>query len=264
MTWRKTPSMTTTTDKKNPQERKLEKIRAALAKIGYGGAVEVRLDGGEPRTVQIDLPDEVALAIWNTLQVGLIPTNKEAEEAKGYRLHCSSEWHFARFTGEGSSLAPLLYNVSFHLGGASESFHLSLRNVAEYLDTKEEVLYAAAGLLVASGFWEISERGGIAKPTMYRPVGHKEWAEKRGGIFCTVKAEFPFKDETEEAKLGAKLFGITAEKYFTDVLTGWLRLGTSEQLQEWAIEFMKEDGGKGKKMRRKRLAEFFKQKAGKV
>ncbi len=238
--------MTSTENTKNPQERKAQKVRDKIREL-----------------TGTDMPDWAAQAVWDAMRAGIRTTDKQAEEAQGYRLNCCAEYHFARMSGDGASLVPLLYNISFHLAGDSQNFHLPVRHVAKFLDTSEDYVYAAANLLVVSGFWEVIERRD-GRATMYRPVGHKEWAEKRGAKYCTVKAEFPFKDETESAKLGAKLFGITGEgNFYDDVLTGWLKLGTSEQLQEWAIEFMKTDADKGKG-RKKRLADFFKQKAGKV
>jgi hypothetical protein len=217
------------------------------------------------------------MAEWvhDAMRTGLRATDKEEEEAKGYRLHCNAEYHFLRMTGRGAPLVPALYAVSMHLASESRNFHISLEEVAKFLgmDAKNnDAVYGAASLLVASGFWLVIEKQS-GKPTKYTPIGHKEWAERCGGDgwydaglgqyvkvgrYCTVKAQFPFNENTPERVLGRKLHGIVGEKYFAGVLKGWLKLGTTEELETWAKDFMVEDAGQQDGIsRRVRLGDHF-------
>jgi hypothetical protein len=237
--------------KLSPQERKQEKVRERVQNM-----------------TGLEFPYILAGMVHDAVRTGLRVTNKEEEEAKGYRLHCSTEYHFMRMTGPGSTLVPLLYGVSMHLASDSQDFHITLSNVARYLglDDKADALYAAADLLVSSGFWEVIETS-LGAATKYRPLGHKVWAAKCGldewngaqvGKYCTVKAEFPHKEGTPEMLLGAKLHGITGENYFTGVLKGWLKIGSAAELQVWARDFMHDDGGnEAGTARRVRLGNHF-------
>jgi hypothetical protein len=71
-------------------------------------------------------------------------------------------------------------------------------------------------------------------------------------------SEFPFKESTPECLLGKKLYGITGEKYFSGVLKGWLKFGTVSELENWAKDFMHDDGGNENGIaRRVRLGNHF-------
>jgi hypothetical protein len=161
------------------------------------------------------------------------------------------------FTGEGASLAPLVYNVAFRIAGESGCFAASVANIAKYLNIsdgrQDRCISSAIELLVTAGFFEVIEieKG---KPTKYRPVGHKEWAEKHPG-FCTKKVEKLFPDEDE---LGKKLFGILGgEKYFPNMLKGLRNTGaTDEQIEQSGKEFMEKDKGNGASGRRKRFHDY--------
>jgi hypothetical protein len=241
--------------KPSPQARKQEKIIERVREL-----------------TSASFPAFMAEAIHDAVRTGLRVTNKQEEEAKGHRLYCNAEYHFARMTGEGAHLVPLLYGVSLRLANESKNFHISLQSIAHFLNLKEDNMYGAASLLVASGFWRLIERQ-RGKPSSYRPLKHSEWAERCGGDdwwdasrqayvkvgkYCTVKAQFPFNESSSERTFGQKLFGITGETYFAGVLKGWLKLGTAEQLQAWAKDFMLEDAGRDDGLpRRVRLGNHF-------
>jgi hypothetical protein len=198
-----------------------------------------------------EFPEQLLRGIDDLLRTGLRTIKADDEDSP---LHCSSEYHFARMSGEGSTLVPLLYAVSFHLAGESKSFRLSMQKLRSYLNVKkDDYIYAAAYLLVASGFWEKieAERG---KPVMYRPVGHSEWAQKHPG-FCTSMIKLPYSDGDE---LGRVLHGILGEKYFDNVLQGLRNTGaTDEQIKEAARKFIVEDRNRGSgKERRKRFQKY--------
>src|SRR5579859_5224818 len=93
----------------SPQERKQEKIIKHVAAI-----------------TGTTLHHSLAAAVEDALRTGLKQTNKEQEEENGFRLHCNAEYHFARFTGDGATVAPLLYSISFHLAGDSKNFFISM------------------------------------------------------------------------------------------------------------------------------------------
>jgi hypothetical protein len=186
----------------------------------------------------------------NKWRTGLREVNPDNEDSP---FHCSAEWHFARFTGDGASLAPLVYNVAFRVAGESNNFAASALKIARYLNVKNDYVYSAIELLVTAGFFEVIEVA-EGKPTKYRPVCHKEWSEKHPG-FCTKKVEKLFPDEDE---LGKKLFGILGgEKYFPNTLKGLRNTGaTDEQIEQSGREFMEKDKGNGSKGRRKRFQDY--------
>lgn len=234
-----------------PQERKQEKIIKHVAAI-----------------TGTTLHPSLAAAVEDALRTGLKQTDKEKEEEKEFRLHCNAEYHFARFTGDGATLAPLLYGISFHLAGTSKNFFISMQEIARFLEVQEDALYSAAHLLVASGFWQVLEqrKGGSSR---YRPIGHEEWAARNRGRYCTVKCEHPNRDDVPQHVLGRKLFAITGEKFWDSAVERWRKLGTDEQLEQWAREFMADDPGEsdgfanrpsgklGGILRRKRLGDHF-------
>jgi len=199
-----------------------------------------------------DFPEQWLRVIDDLVRTGLRSIKADDEDSP---LHCSSEYHFARMSGEGSTLVPLLYGVSFHLAKESKTFNLSLQKLGRFLNVKKgDYIYAAAHLLLASGFWEMIEAES-GKPVMYRPVGHAEWAQKHPG-FCTSKIEFPYSDGDE---LGRALHGILGgEKFFPNVLQGLRNTGaTDEQIKEAARKFIVEDANKGSgKERRKRFQKY--------
>lgn len=213
--------------KLSPQEQKQEKIIKHVAAI-----------------TGTTFHHSLAAAVEDALRTGLKQTDKEREEEKEFRLHCNAEYHFARFTGEGATLAPLLYGISFHLAGTSKNFFISMQEIARFLEVKEDALYSAAHLLVASGFWEVLEQR-KGNSSRYRPIGHEEWAARNRGRYCTVKCEHPHRDDTPQHELGRKLFAITGEKFWDSAVERWRKLGTDEQLEQWAREFMADENGNG-------------------
>jgi hypothetical protein len=243
--------------KPSPQQRKKEKIVERVRELSG-----------------TTFPFFMAEAVHDAARTGMRVTDKEEEEAKGYHVHCSSEYHFARMTGKGVHLVPLLYSVSLRIAKDSKNFHVSMQSISHFLGLTEsdDTAYFAASLLVASGFWIPTERK-LGKAAKYRPLTHSAWIEKCGtedwwdtakqeyvkvGKYCTVKAQFPFNEASEERIVGQKLFGITGETFFPGVLKGWLKLGSMEELQSWAKDFMSEDaGGDDGMTRRIRLGEYF-------
>jgi hypothetical protein len=147
------------------------------------------------KRIKVDVfPEPWLKAIDDLHRTGLKRVNPENEDSA---FHCSAEWHFARFTGDGSSLAPLVYNIVFRIAGESGNFAASIAKVAKYLGVNKRYVFDAANLLVTAGFFEVieAEQG---KATQYRPVSHSDWAKKRPG-YCTKKIEklFPFMVQDE-------------------------------------------------------------------
>jgi hypothetical protein len=210
-------------------------------------------------TTTTTLPDFLLDAIHEAARTGLRTIDPDDPDEM-MPLKCSAEYHFARFTGPGSSLAVLLYNISLRLSKNSGYFQLSMQDSKRYLNVQEDkYIYAAVRLLVAAGFWQVleAERG---KPVKYHPINHTEWSQRHPG-FCCVKYEFPHKDESEIYELGARLYGILGEKFFVNVLKGWLKLaGHPEIVLKNAKEFVLQDAGNGSgKDRRKRFGEFLRE-----
>jgi hypothetical protein len=173
--------------------------------------------------------------------------------------HCSSEWHFARFMGDGARVAPLVYGIMFHLGSKSNDAFPSIQKLARYFNVNDDYLYAAVNLLVIAGFLEVleSEQG---KTVHYRPVGHEEWAGKHPG-FCVHKDELYFSKGDE---LGRALYGILGgEKYHPNILKGLRNTGVTDAgIKLAAVQFMKTDHGNGGgKDRRKRFQAYLREHA---
>ncbi|HTC46124.1 MAG TPA: hypothetical protein VK722_02290 [Candidatus Aquilonibacter sp.] len=200
------------------------------------------------KRIKVDeFPEQWLEAIRDQERGGLKRINPDNEDSP---FHCSAEWHFARFTGDGASLAPLVYGIAFHIAGDSGNFAASVVRIAKYLNAKEDYVYSAVNLLVLTGFFQVieAEKG---KPTQYRVVGHKQWAETHPG-YCTKKIEKLFPDEDP---LGKKLFGILGgEEYFPNLLKGLRNTGaTDEQIEQAGKLFMEHDKGNGSRGRRKRF-----------
>lgn len=204
-----------------------------------------------------DFPEQWLEAIDDADRTGLRRVDAEKEDSA---LHCSAEWHFARFKGDGATLAPLLYALSFKVAHESKNFEVSGQNLAKYFNVDDKYLYSAVHLLVASWFWIPTERV-KGKPTKYRPVSHKEWEEKHTG-FCTRKIEHLFPDEDS---LGSALFGCGLGKYFPNVLKGLRNTGaTDDAIVEAAKQFMAADGGRGDRGRRQRFQAYLRERRAKV
>lgn len=202
-----------------------------------------------------EFPEPLLQAIDALLRTGLRTVNPDNEDAP---IECCAEYHFARMSGVGATLAPLLYFISFRLAKESGNFHLSLQKLQRFLNVqKDDYMYAAAYLLAASGFWEVIEAP-LGEPVRYRPIGHEEWARKHPG-FCTSRLKLAYSDGDE---LGRALYGILGEEYFDNVLKGLRNTGASdEQIKEAAKQFMAEDKNRGVgRERRKRFQEYLESK----
>jgi hypothetical protein len=200
-----------------------------------------------------------AQMLHDAVRVGARTIDPNKEDSP---IHCSHEWHFARYTGPGSSLVPLLYGISFHLAGESGVFRPSLQGIQRYLNVgNADNIYAAAELLVTDGFWEVIEREN-GKPVKYRPVRHKDWAEQHPNR-CTKKIEIDWVQEDEPlAALGRSLYAVLGgEKFHRNVLLGVRNAAppnsTDEEIVTHGKKFLAADKGKGSGVaRRKRFLEY--------
>jgi len=152
------------------------------------------------------------------------------EDEPSYSLECSAEFHFARFTGAGAKLAPLVYGVMMHVAKTDGEWWMSMQKLARYLGTEnnDDILYAAVDLLVKAGFLE-TIKPETGRPTRYAVVGHKDWAEKYPGYCIRKEESFPWPNESDVAALGVKLYAITGMKYFENVLVGWRKIGLPDE-----------------------------------
>jgi hypothetical protein len=203
------------------------------------------------KRIQMDvLPDQMIKMIDDQQRTGL--RKIDPEKADSF-IHCSAEWHFARFAGDGASLAPLVYNIMFRVAGDSGNWAGSIHQIARYLNVEYRYALDAVSLLVAAGFLEVLETA-QGKATQYRPVSHVEWAGKHPG-YCTKKLEKIFPDEDE---LGKKLFGILGGvKCYPNLLSGLRNTGsTDEQIEQFGKDFMEQDKGTGSTRRWKRFQDY--------
>lgn len=200
-----------------------------------------------------DFPDGLLRTIEDAQHTGLRKIDRAEEDSA---IECSAEYHFARFTGDGASVAPLIYQIAFHLSHKSKVFNVSAQNLATYLNVNADYVYAAIRLLVNSWFLEPIEAE-PGQPVKYRPVGHKEWARRNPG-YCTLM----FKNHGSDGdELGRQLYGILGgEHFFTNVLAGFRKTDLSDaEICDHAKRFFQEDKGKGSgKERRKRFGEYLK------
>lgn len=219
-------------------------------------------------TFEGELGQQLAEAIDDAVRTGARRLDPD-DDANSYAIECSPEYHFARFKGTGASLVPSIYHIVWRITGErngetgtvpeARPWTLSARELARYLDAEPEYVYRALDLLVRSGFFEVIETE-LGKPTKYRPVGHKKWAEGHPGM-CVTRWKFPYQDDDELATLGKNLHAILGgEKFFRNVLIGYQRSGLSDaEICRAAKAFFEEDRGKGSgKERRKRFGEYLK------
>lgn len=194
----------------------------------------------------------------NALDVALNNLGLENPPLEDTSINCNEQYHFSRFSGPGSNLAPRLYAIMLHVAKENGTFWASLKNLRKFLlVTNDNLIYRAVRLLVLSGFVEVIEATD-GMPTKYRPIGHKQWAEKYADLkLCCKRVEkFPFPTEDD---LGPKLYGILGgEKFFPNVLKGLRATRASDaQLLVLAKKFMEKDAGRGPgKERRKRFQQF--------
>ena len=184
---------------------------------------------------------------------GLYKVNADEQDSP---IECSAEYHFARFTGDGATIAPLIYQIAFRLAKKSETFNLSAKKLAAYLDVNAEYVYKALRLLVDAGFLRRIEKK-AGRPTLYRPISHRDWQPEHPNC-CTAMIKLPY---SEGDQLGRQLHGILGgETFFPNVLTGFRKSGLSDaEICDHAKQFLQEDKGKGSgKERRKRFGEYLK------
>jgi hypothetical protein len=243
----------------NPQKIKAQKIRDKAKQLttsvyGYGAAAgkEIGIEfGNDPASLKL------AQAIVDASRVHARHVDPENEDSA---LECGSEWHFAQYTGPGSTLVPLVYSTAFRVAKKSKNWFASVPNIARYLHKRDDDIYAAIDLLVADGFFRVieAEKG---KKVKYRPIGHREWAHLYPGR-CTAINSIAWEQKNPElALLGKNLWSILGgERFFPNVLRGLRKAAegkTDEEICQLAQQFMAEDAGKGSgKDRRKRFAEF--------
>jgi hypothetical protein len=181
-----------------------------------------------------------------------------ANESLDSRLHCSSVFHLVRLKGHGSAFVLPLYDLSMRVAGQSGRFFPRLTEIALYLDCNRNQLYEAARLLRDNGWWEVLSQS-LGKASDYHPLGHDEWAEVNGDALCCKKMTMPW-DEEPHDKLGKELYAVTGGiKFFPQILQGWRKFGTDEQLVERAKKFMETNPERtaGKPARfRKQLGDF--------
>lgn len=237
--------MAAPTDK--PQETKAGKVRDKVQEL-----TGITFSG--------DLGDQLASAVNDALITGARTVDADKEDSP---IECNAEWHFARYSGTGATLVPLVYHISWHLAGESGCFFLSVQKLAKYLVAKDDNVYAAVHLLETDGFWELIEAL-PGKPKRYRPVGHKEWSEKHPNR-CTKKVEFPHAADDEQlAEFGRKLYGILGGlQFFPNILRGYRKAAgglTDDEICDAAKRFLEDDADfySSDVVRRKRFKEFLK------
>lgn len=231
---------------------------AALARITFIGKAANVLAEAVCDSVQTGLA-----RLWKLDDDGeRIPLSSEDDERLYAPIECSSDYHFARFTGDGAAVAPLLYARAMCIAGESGNFFVSLEGLEGYLNCDRHVLGNAARLLTFSRFFRRNE-GRKGKPTSYTPISHAEWTKTNGGIYCVKKQQFPWRNDSELAAFGTRLYGITNEKWFDNVLKGIINAGQGagiDAICEAAKEFMVSDADRHTigRSRRKRLQSYLK------
>lgn len=141
--------------------------------------------------------------------------------------HCSAEWHFARLTGKGATLAAIIYSHSLRLSKKSSVFSASVPRLAAYFGVDERTVRKAIRALVALGFFEIArQEAGVS--VNYRPVHHRDWSVKYPGR-CTEKLEMPWADEQQDT-LGPELHAISGHRFtvFPNFIKAMRKTGHSD------------------------------------
>jgi hypothetical protein len=118
-------------------------------------------------------------------------------------FHCGAEWHLALMT----KAAALIYPWALRISKKSGRFRVSPRQAAVYFHVGHRSAQRAYEELLEAGLFELLESGKESGDTsVYKPVKHKEWAEKHPGK-CATKIELPWTKENDP--LGQELHTIT-------------------------------------------------------
>jgi hypothetical protein len=156
------------------------------------------------------------------------PTNFDVLEST---LHCSTEYHLARFK---SNVAPLIYSLGLRLSQDSGVFYASGETLAPYLKVSYSGILRALRELVSSGFFEVVSREAF-RPTAYRILKHEEWAANHPGTCCT-RMQFPWSDDPGDP-LGIEMFSASGGrvKFYPAYLTALRKTGLDDQaiLARW-------------------------------
>src|SRR5579864_3065239 len=125
-------------------------------------------------------------------------------------FYCSAEYHLARLSGCGATVAALIYSQSLRVSKKSGVFSASIPTLAAFFNVDERTVRKAMRLLVALGFFEIirEECGASVK---YRPIHHRDWAPKHPDR-CATKDEMPWDDEVKDT-LGPELHAISGHRF---------------------------------------------------
>jgi len=234
----------TARERTRERQRQIQKFLFRLQEPPTPQRWERTTDGihWEPCAPPVDPPPneiDIVGAVDDQLRVGA----RHTTDADEFVLECSSEWHFARFTGDGATMASLVYSVAFHLAGKDGTLFVSVPNLARYLNAKEYPVRKAAELLVLSGFFQRSGASGDddGGTRAYRPVPHSEWAKSHPGMCCH---RFKMHGCDPDAALGRAMYAATDGrfKFYGNVLKGWRKLGfTDTELAEHCRAFWQAD-----------------------
>jgi hypothetical protein len=107
-------------------------------------------------------------------------------------FYCSAEYHLARM----SRMAATLHPWALRLAGDNRWFSASAPNAAKYLNSNHKSIRTAIKDLVRAGFFELVEQG-TDKPSIYRVLNHKDWAEKHPGL-CVQKTTYIWDGEGDK------------------------------------------------------------------
>jgi hypothetical protein len=145
------------------------------------------------------------------------PNQANKKEESESRLHCSAEWHLAKLK---TGVAGIIYSHSMKISSKSENYFCSIPQMAEYLEKDDRTIGNAFNELEAAGFFQrVREEPG--KAVNYRPVRHKEWAERHPDK-CIKKSEIP--RSAERDPLGKTLTAACGQEinsfFFPHVLSG--------------------------------------------
>jgi len=156
-------------------------------------------------------------------------------------FHCTGEYHFARMR---SALASPLHNFSLFLSKRDKVFWPSAPRLADYFGVSEKTVRRSIDELLETGFFVV-EKQPLGKSVHYRPVTHREWADKNPGR-CTMKAATPWSDEPKDP-LAVRLYTLSGgEQFFPGFIKGARNTGLSDDViaERFAAFFRQDPGGR--------------------
>lgn len=180
---------------------------------------------------------------------------KNTDGTTSFDFLCSAEWHLSR---SGSMYAAVIYGFAQKLSKQTGRFNASIPKLAEYFHADDRAIRKAIKKLVRSGFF-VKLRAVPGSSVAYRPVPHKEWANKNPNC-CLEMIKNPWSDEEKDA-LAIWLYAASDRtmKCFPNFMVAIRKTGHSEEAVRQHFQVFYAEDGNEKKGRFKRFLQHLRE-----